>query len=94
MPKATGNYNEDGYNWTFLDDDSYSASNMVRVFTYKLPTGLGVNKITVSFDAEMISQEEANEAGIAGTQDAYNKVSADNRSDQVVTHVSQVLYLV
>ena len=87
MPKATGNYNEDGYNWTFLDDDSYSASNMVRVFTYKLPTGLGVNKITVSFDAEMISQEEANEAGIAGTQDAYNKVSADNRSDQVVTHV-------
>ena len=87
MPKASGQWNQDGYCWQYFDDDSYSAASFVRVFYYTLPTGLGTNKITVTFDAVMISQDEANEAGIVGTKDAYNKVMADNKQDQVVTHV-------
>ena len=82
MPRATGQFNEDGYSWTYYDDDSYSTSNKVRVFWYKLPNGLGVNTVTVEFKAQMISQVDADNNGIAGQQHAYNTASAENVSDE------------
>ena len=81
MPMATAMYNEDGYSWPYFDDDSYSTSDTVRVFHYKLPNGIGVNTVTVTFQVEMISQAEANESGIMGDQHAWNTGSAENKSD-------------
>lgn len=81
MPKASAQWNDDGYSWPYFDDDSYSNSN-VRVFWYKLPSGLGVNNITVEFQAQMISQAEADNNSIVGRQHAKNKAEAENIYDE------------
>ena len=82
MPKASGQWHQDGYSWPYFDDDSYSANNNVRVFWYTLPTGLGVNSVTVEFKAQVISQADADNNSIIGTQHAKNKALADNTSDE------------
>ena len=82
MPKASGQWGQDGYSWPYEDDDSYAANRNVRVFWYTLPTGLGVNNITVEFQAQMISQAEADNNGIVGSQHAKNTASAENVSDE------------
>ena len=82
MPMATAMWNQDGYSWPYFDDDSYSEDQNVRVYYYALPNGLGVNQVKVTFQAEMISQDEANDNSISGSQHAKNKGFAGNQSDE------------
>lgn len=79
MPIGSGQWADNGVVWSFFDDERYS-TGMVRVFNYKLPDDIGEGPITVEYDTKVISEEEANNSGIKGTQHVKNKFTVDNHS--------------
>ena len=81
MPAGSGQWNDDGVVWMYFDDDRYSNEN-VRVFNYRLPNDIGVGPITVEYDAQIISEDEAKESGISDTQNAYNTFRINNYQAQ------------
>ena len=98
MPTGTGQWANDGVVWSFFDDETYS-TGMVRVFNYILPQDIGEGPITVEYDAQIISEDEARENGIVDTQTARNTFTVNNHSAQTdvnidfpkaVTHDPQV----
>ena len=84
MPVATGQYAENGVVWNYFDDGKYSTAP-VRVFNYRLPADIGYGPITIEYDAQIISEEEANENAIKGTQAALNRFRENNR--EVTTNI-------
>ena len=81
MPTGSGQWANNGVVWHYFDDDQYSTSN-VRVFNYVLPSDIGRGPITVEYDAQIISEAEANEAGIKDTKTAYNTFTLNNQTAQ------------
>ena len=72
MPDASQEWGEDGSRWTYLDDGKYSTGS-ITLFKYKLPADIGEGPITIEYDAQIITEDEAKEFGINGTQSAFNK---------------------
>ena len=79
MPPSSGQWQQNGYEWGYWDDGKYDASKTVRVFEYKLPADIGYGPITIEYDAQIISEEEANNSGINGDQKAYNTFSHNDK---------------
>ena len=81
MPMGSGQWSDNGVVWNYFDDGKYS-TQMVRVFSYKLPSDFGNGPITVEYDTQIISEDEANESGIKDTKDAYNIFTVNNHQAQ------------
>lgn len=81
MPSGTGQWSEDGNNWTFWDDEKYSNSN-ICLFKYKLPNDIGEGPITVEYDTKIITEQEANDSGIQGTQHIHNRFTLDGHPSE------------
>lgn len=80
MPQATGQWTWDGCTWSFYDDGIYKINENVQVFRYRLPQDIGEGPITIEYDAQLISEEEAKESGITDTTHALNKFTKDGIS--------------
>lgn len=72
MPAGTGQWSADGNNWGFWDDGKYG-TDQIMLFKYRLPDDIGEGPITVEYDVKLITEAEAKESGITGTQSAFNK---------------------
>ena len=84
MPTGTGQWSEDGNNWAFWDDGKYSTGK-ICLFKWKLPENIGEGPITIEYDTQIITEDEANESGINGNHSAFNAFK-DNH-DTVETEV-------
>ena len=73
MPIGTGQWSEDGNNWIFWNDGKYDVNSRICLFKYRLPPDIGEGPITIEYDAQIISEEEAKESGIGGLHSAFNK---------------------
>ena len=72
MPAGTGQWSADGNNWGFWDDGKYG-TDQIMLFKYRLPDDIGEGPIKVEYDVKLITEDEAKESGITGTQSAFNK---------------------
>ena len=79
MPLSSGKDADNGVVWSWIDDGKYGTT-MVRVFNYKLPKDIGYGPITVEYDTQIISEEEANESGIKDTQHVKNKLTVEGHT--------------
>lgn len=98
MPGATSPYAEDGNRWSWINDGRYS-KNDVCLFKYKLPNDIGNGPITIEYDCQIISENEAKEYGINDTVPVKNTFNHNGRSastyvniefPRTVTHNPQV----
>ena len=80
MPHGTSSGASDGVVWDFSADEKYDKNKKLRVFNYTLPNDIGEGPITVEYDALIINEEQAAEAGIEGKVPAYNTFTANNHS--------------
>ena len=71
MPSATSPDADDGNRWNWVGDDKFSTAD-ICLFKYKLPADIGYGPITIEYDCQIISETEANENGINGTQAVKN----------------------
>lgn len=87
MPMGTWQWAEDGVVWQHFDDGRYYVNQMVRVFNYRLPSDIGTGPITVEYDTQIISEEEANESGIKDKNSVSNRFTVNNHSAQTTVDV-------
>ena len=95
MPIGNGRYSDTGNNWDFWDDGKYNPSQRILLFKYRLPSTIGDGPITIDYDTQIITEEEAKESGIADTQSAFNKFIKPETEVKIefpkeVTHNPQV----
>ena len=98
MPNARTPYGEDGNRWSWIDDGRYSKSD-VCLFKYKLPNDIGNGPITIEYDCQIISDDDAKEFGINDTVAVKNTFNHNGRTastyvniefPRTVTHNPQV----
>ena len=94
MPSGSNQWSEGGNNWAFWDDGKYSTGSIL-LFKYRLPNDIGNGPIIIAYDVDIITEEEAKEAGVAGTQTAFNKFIEPQTEVKIefpkeVTHNPQV----
>lgn len=84
MPTSSSVSSNDGVVWSaWLDNGQYDINSYVRVFYYTFPEGIGNGPIRVDYAVDVITEEEAKNAGINDTHNAYNTAYAGN--NQVTT---------
>ncbi len=98
MPDARTPYGEDGNRWSWIDDGRYSKSD-VCLFKYKLRNDIGNGPITIEYDCQIISDDDAKEFGINDTVAVKNTFNHNGRTastyvniefPRTVTHNPQV----
>ena len=80
MPIGSSAWANDGLVWEYFSDGSYNVNEWARVFNLKLPDGIGAGEITVEYDVEVISEEEALANGIIGLKNAQNQVTINGKN--------------
>ena len=81
MPIASDHWSADGVVWTDYEDDGmYSTNGTVRVFYYTFPEGAGNGPATITYQAQIITEDDAKTAGFTGLKSAINSVVVGNNN--------------